>query len=116
MITRHGGLLHNVLNPGPLENALAVIAGPVFGQDMFPDLAQKACKVAEAIARGHVFSDANKRTAASALDLVLNLNGRSLLVTVDGMVATMEQLADGQLSFEDFVTWAAPLIDPPMIP
>jgi death-on-curing protein len=73
--------------------------------EQFPTLEEKACKIAHAIATGHVFTDGNKKTAASALDLVLNLNGSSLEVAEDDLVQVMYDLADNRLTFDQFVEW-----------
>ncbi len=105
MIARYGGAGHHVLNGGPLSNALHLIQGPIYGVDQFPTLIEKACKVAHAIATGHVFQDANKRTAASCLDLILNLNGSVLTVTVDDLVELMYRLAQNQVPLDEFVAW-----------
>lgn len=113
LVARYGGAGHHVLNGGPLHNAIALVNGPVFGQDQFPTLAEKACKVAFAIATGHVFTDANKRTAASVLDLILNLNGCILQVVDDELVSKMYALADSRLSFAELLDWVAPNVSCP---
>lgn len=105
MIARYSGAGHQVLSGGPLHNALHVISGPIFGVDQFPTVVSKACKVAHAIATGHVFVDGNKRTAASAVDLILNLNGYALPVADDDLVQTMESMAAGNVSLEEFTEW-----------
>lgn len=105
LVARYGGAGHHVRDDGPLHNALHVIQGPIFGVEQFPTLEEKACKIAHAIATGHVFTDGNKKTAASALDLVLNLNGSSLEVAEDDLVQVMYDLADNRLTFDQFVEW-----------
>lgn len=105
LVNRYGGVSQNVLNPGPLTNALALTNGPVFGVDQFPTVEEKAAKIAFAIATGHVFSDANKRTAASALDLTLELNGYALMVSEDDLVVTMYALAKDEMAWEPFLQW-----------
>jgi death on curing protein len=106
MIARYGGVGHHVLNGGPLHNALNLIAGPLFDHDQFPTIPEKACKIASAVATGHVFSDGNKRTAVSSLDLMLNLNGHALHAPEDDLVDTMYALASGTLTYEELVVWA----------
>ena len=105
LVERYGGAGHYVREAGPLHNALHVIQGPIFGEDQFPTLEGKACKLAHAVATGHVFSDGNKKTAASTLDLVLNLNGCSLQVPQDELVAVMYQLARNELTLDQFIEW-----------
>lgn len=114
LVVRYGGAGHHVREGGPLQNALHVVGGPIFGVDQFPTLEEKACKIAHAIATGHVFIDGNKKTAASVLDLVLNLNGSSLEVGEDELVALMYDLAENKLTFEQFVEWTRQrMVTPP---
>lgn len=96
---------HSVLNAGPLSNALQLAQATVFGQDMFPTLAAKAAKITHAIATGHVFSDGNKSTAVSVLDIILNLNLHSLQVPYDELGSMMEDLAAGTISLDEFTIW-----------
>ncbi len=107
LVVRYGGVGHHVREGGPLSYALDAIQGPIFGVDQFPTLVEKACKLAYTIANGHVFVDANKRTAASTLDLVLELNGHVLIAGEDELVEVMFSVADSVngISFEDFVAW-----------
>jgi death-on-curing protein len=105
LVARYGGAGHHVRDGGPLHNALHLVQGPIFGVDQFPTLVEKACKIAHAIATGHVFTDGNKKTAASVLDLVLNLNGCALQVPQDDLVEVMYRLARNDLTIEEFVAW-----------
>jgi len=103
IVARYGGVGHHVLNGGPLHNALNLCSGPIFDHDAFPTLEEKAAKIGHAISTGHVFSDANKRTAASAMDLVLELNDHALTVPEGEHVATMYALANGQMTYEQWL-------------
>lgn len=47
----------------------------VFGEEMYKNLFQKAAVYMESLARYHVFTDGNKRTALGATDRFLFLNG-----------------------------------------
>ena len=79
--------------------------GPIFAVDRYPSLEEKACALAYAIIRGHVFVDGNKRTGTAVLFQTLELNGRTLESDQDNLVATIESLAAGSLDFEAFVAW-----------
>ena len=107
MIGRYKGVGHHVREGGPLSYALGAIQSPIYGVDQFPTLVEKACKLAYTIANGHVFMDANKKTAASALDLMLELNRHVLIAGEDELVEVMFRVADSVngISFEDFVAW-----------
>jgi death on curing protein len=110
IIDRYGGLRHHVLNGGALSSALSNIEHGVYGQNPFPNLEDKASKLAFAIATGHVFSDGNKKTAVSALDLMLELNGQTLSASEIDLIETMYKLARHELAFEDFVDWVRPRV------
>ena len=74
---------------GRVENRLAYgLIGDVF------DLA--ACYACY-IAVGHCFHDANKRTAHTAMQLILALNGVQLLYDVESMGEKIIAVAQGQL-------------------
>lgn len=77
-------LIHDqVLNPGELsgrardkslEGALARVENRL-AYEMISDAYDLAAAYAVAIAQGHCFNDANKRTAHQAMDVCLDLNG-----------------------------------------
>ena len=72
-----------VLNPGELpglalDKSLAGALGRVenrLAYDMIGDAFDLAAAYAVAIAQGHCFNDANKRTAHQSMDVCLDLNG-----------------------------------------
>jgi death on curing protein len=114
LVARYGGSGHQVANGGPLHFALYVITGPIFGVDRFPTLEEKACRLASGIATNHVFHDGNKRTAVSALDMLLEANGHALQAGEQELADAMEGLAAHGLTFEEFVTWVRARINPPV--
>jgi death-on-curing protein len=67
MIQEFGGLFfeydNNLLHPGALEYVLAEINGYLFGEELYPDIFQKAGLIAWRINTGHIFHDGNKRTS-----------------------------------------------------
>lgn len=78
------GMIHDaVLNPGELpglaldkslDSAIARVENRV-AYGMIGDLFDLAAAYAMAIARGHCFNDANKRTAYRVMQVVLDMNG-----------------------------------------
>ena len=70
-----------------------------------PDMAALAAAYGYGIARNHAFVDGNKRTAFVAVELFLDLNGYVLTAGDAECVMTMERLADGTLSEQDFAAW-----------
>ena len=66
MISHFGGIFFqgddNLANRGSLEYVLAEIYGSLYGQELYPDIFQKAGLIAWRIIVGHIFHDGNKRT------------------------------------------------------
>ena len=91
---RDGGLLDSALaRPLNLE---------AYGD---PDAAYLAAAYAFGIAKNHPFVDGNKRTAAVAMELFLDLNGYELTATDEALVLTILGLADGSSSEIDLADW-----------
>lgn len=67
-----------------------------------PDPAALAAVLGHGIARNHPFIDGNKRTTFVAVELFLELNGRTL--DADS-VAVMLRLAEGAIGEYDFAAW-----------
>ena len=102
-----------VLNPGEipglardksLEGALARVDNRVaYGliEDVF-DLAATYCM---AIAQGHCFNDANKRTAFRAMNAVLRTNGVQIAWNMEEAGQTVIRVAQGQMEEAALADW-----------
>ena len=97
----------NIRDSSTLEWVLEAIQHPLFDSHLFPSTAEKAAALAWYLARGHVFVDANKRTAFSAMLTFLDLNGYKLEATPDEFVeiALRVSASNGEYEFTDFVAW-----------
>ncbi|MDF3348953.1 type II toxin-antitoxin system death-on-curing family toxin [Sulfitobacter sp. KE34] len=103
----------SALNPGELagmaldkslEGALARVDNRlVYGmiEDVF-DLAAAYCV---AVATGHVFNDANKRTAHLVLDICLDLNGVQLDHETIEAGDLIREVAQGRIDEETLADW-----------
>lgn len=80
-----------------------------------PTLFECAARYGYAIARGHGFSDGNKRTAASAVDLFLYLNGYLFDPDEDKMIEMFEGIAAGSIEESVFREWIQDSTDRPVI-
>jgi death-on-curing protein len=83
--------------------ALDAIRGAVFAVDPYPSLEEKACALAHAIVASHVFVDGNHRTANEVLYLMLELNGWTLLISDDAMIAVLQAVGDRRMNLAEFV-------------
>lgn len=102
-----------VLNPGELqglalnkslEGALARVDNRLaFG--MIGDAFDLAANYAMAIAQGHCFNDANKRTAHQCMDACLDLNGIQITWSADHVGPQIIALAQGQIDDGTLADW-----------
>lgn len=70
-----------------------------------PDLADLAASLAYGLARNHPFVDGNKRTAAVACELFIELNDARLSATDAELYPIYVSLAAGELAVEAFASW-----------
>ena len=106
--------LHDAaLNPGELpgraldkslEGALSRVDNRlVYG--MVEDAFDLAAAYAVAIATGHCFNDANKRTAFDAMNFCLEINGVEFIWDTENTGQMIIQLAQGLVQEEEMATW-----------
>ena len=80
-INRHGGSFVpplNLLNNAPLDYLIEAVSVKMFGQEMYPEIQDKAALYMFNIISNHIFQDGNKRTGLEAALLFLKLNKYSL--------------------------------------
>ena len=108
MISHFGGIFFqgddNLANRGSLEYVLAEIYGSLYGQELYPDIFQKAGLIAWRIIVGHIFHDGNKRTRMESCRLFLELNGHKLQMDIE-IVDVALRIATHEIEFNDFVDW-----------
>jgi len=107
-------LIHDeVQNPGELagrarDKSLDSVLGRVnnrLAYGMIDDASSLAAHYAAAIAQGHCFNEANKRTAFRSLYAVLDLNGIGVTLETKATSDRIIQLAQGKLSPDDLAAW-----------
>jgi len=101
-LAEHGGAV-GIRDRGLLESALFRPQNLASYGD--PDLAALAAAYGFGIVRNHPFVDGNKRTAFTATELFLALNGQELIADDPSCVVTMLRLAEGSLSEKAFEDW-----------
>jgi death-on-curing protein len=107
-------LIHDqVLNPGELagrardkslEGALARVENRL-AYEMIADAYDLAAAYAVAIAQGHCFNDANKRTAYQAMDVCLDLNGVQINWTATEIGPVIIRAAQRHLDEGELADW-----------
>jgi death-on-curing protein len=92
---------------GRLETAAAVPQHSMFGDDLYPTLADKGAALLHAIIRNHPFSDGNKRAAVVALMVLLRLNGAALEASNDEVYELAIAASEGRMARDDLAAWVA---------
>ena len=78
----------------------------VFGEDAYPTVPEKAAAYAFLLSEGHPFVDGNKRTAAFALTVFLDLNGYELWESDPEELSRMLiELASDVIDQSEFFGW-----------
>ncbi len=103
-LAEHGGI-DGIRDEGMLLSALARPEQLWHYGSPPSDLCSLAAAYAFGLAKNHPFLDGNKRTAAIACELFLNLNGMSFTVGEEQKYPRYLALAAGELSEEEFAHW-----------
>ena len=101
-IARHGGA-SGLRDDGLLQNALQLPVNK--WQNESADTFECAAAYAFGIAKADAFVDGNKRTAFVTSVTFLRLNGWHFVTEAAEGVASMEGLASGEVSEENFSIW-----------
>ena len=102
LIAEHGGL-GGIRDRAMIESAMARPQHLLtYGK---PDAADLASAYAFGLARNHGFVDGNKRVAWTVARLFLARNGVQLNFAAIDAIATVERLAAGTISQDDFAQW-----------
>jgi death-on-curing protein len=90
---------------GALESAVARPAATFGGEDLYPDLADKAAALMHSLVLNHPFVDGNKRIAVHAAELFVMLNDALLNATDDELVDITLAAAEGKVAVEALAIW-----------
>ncbi len=87
-----------------LESALARVENRL-AYGMIGDGFDLAAAYAVAVATGHCFNDANKRTAFRTMNAALALNGHRIAWTTEEVGAMVVEVAQGRVEADDLAGW-----------
>lgn len=98
---------HNFLHESNLDYIIDIIDAEMFGQPLYPTVADKASVYLYNIICNHIFSDGNKRTGLGVALVFLDVNGYKLKdsVTNDILLEFVISVASGQLTLDDCRLW-----------
>lgn len=104
-IIEETGGAHRILDLAALQSALAQPRMTYAGEDLYPEIVEKAGALAFFLIRNHPFVDGNKRTGHAAMEVFLVLNGYEINAPVEEQEELILDVASGAMGREDFVKW-----------
>ncbi len=109
-ISEHGGNLmppNNFLHESNLDYLIEAVQSNMFGQELYPEIYDKAALYCYNIICNHIFTDGNKRTGLASAQIFLNLNKFDLKIEITNPILTefILKIASGNSSLEECQTW-----------
>lgn len=90
---------------GGLQAAVARPQMTFGGEDLYPDLEDKAAALLHSLVMNHPFVDGNKRVGAMAAELFLAVNGTELTASDADLIELSLAAARGQVNAEAIAIW-----------
>jgi len=90
---------------GGLDAALGRPQMTFGGEDLYPDLADKAAALLHSLVMNHPFVDGNKRVGAMAAEFFLGINGVELIASDVEVIELTLATARGEISAEAIAIW-----------
>lgn len=103
-INMYGGI-DGIRDCGRIESAINGMYQTVFGEDIYPELSDKAAHLANEIIMGHPFLDGNKRTGMSAMLSYLQLNGFNVQATNEEVIEVGLAVAQSKMNKSQLKSW-----------
>jgi death-on-curing protein len=104
LIAEHGGL-YGVRDEGMIESALSRPLNRWHYEGEKLDLADLAASYGFGLARNHGYLDGNKRISLAAMHMFVWINGFEIVVEEPEEVATILELASGNLDEASLAAW-----------
>ncbi len=111
VMEQSGGLV-GVRDIGALESSLAQPQMAFGGQELYPDITEKAAVLGFLLIQNHPFLDGNKRTGHAAMETFLVLNGWEITADLEDQVTIILQVAASQMKRDSFLEWVRANIRP----
>ena len=104
VLDAHGGSA-GLRDMGALQSALAAPRQTMFGEELYPGIADKSAIILYLLTQNHPFVDGNKRTALSACFWFLESNGYTLDVGSEDLYQFTIDIASGHLDKDAVTAW-----------
>lgn len=99
------GGTYGLRDQGLLESALFAPFQGFGSEEIYPSLQQKAARLAFGLVTNHPFLDGNKRIAAHAMLVFLELNGIELEYEQEELSALILSVAAGEYGYPEILQW-----------
>lgn len=99
------GGLPGLRDRGLLESAVLSVDAGFEDVEQYPDVEEKAARLAFALISNHPFADGNKRVGVLAMLMTLKLNGAKLRYTQRELIDLGLAAASGQAGYEEILGW-----------
>jgi len=90
---------------GLIDSAVHAPFQTFSGEDLYPNIIDKAARLCYAIACNHGFVDGNKRTGLHSMFVLLEVNEIHVSYEADEIEALIIALVDKRITYEDFSDW-----------
>lgn len=104
LIDKIGGV-HGLRDLGLLQSAVSRPKATFGGEELYPDIFQKAAALMESLTKNHPFIDGNKRTAITSSGIFLGRNGYLLKTAQEELERFALSIAAGKVPLEYVVKW-----------
>jgi len=105
LIVDQGDDSKGILSPSNLQICLVSPYHRMFGIEPYDDLFKKGAKLAYEIVCLHPFIDGNKRTAFTAVSILLEMNGYSVKAEKYEIVSIMLSVAKGEIDYQALLSF-----------
>lgn len=99
------GGTYGLRDEGLLESALYAPFQSFGNEDAYPSLQQKAARLAFGLVTNHPFTDGNKRIAAHAMLVFLELNGIDLEYEQNELSTLILSVASNKCGYSEILQW-----------
>lgn len=104
LIAETGGM-NEIRDIGLLDSALESVYATFDGVDLYPSKEEKGARLGYTLISNHAFVDGNKCIGMYVMLTYLEVNGIPLEATNKEVYEAGIRVADGSLSYDDFLLW-----------
>ena len=104
LIDRYGGT-YGIRDEGILDSALHAPFQTFSGEELYPDIFEKAARLGFGLIKGHAFIDGNKRIGTHVMLIFLRLNDVMLRYSDDELIQMIFDVASGSADDKALLNW-----------